>query len=144
MRSFITTTILLLTCSASAAVFDHPPTDTELVDRSDLVVVGTVRHAGSRAQNAWLVTDYELAVEETLKGSAAPIITITEAGGTANGRILFIADSATYAVGERVLAFLHRAPDGTYYTAFMKLGKFEFARNTHGVSVLVRDMEDFA
>src|SRR5438477_2603264 len=108
MRSFITTTILLLTCSASAAVFDHLPTDAELVDRSDLVVIGTVRHAASRVRpdNGWVVTDYELAVEETLKGTAAPAITVTEVGGVAEGRILYIADSATYAVGGRLRVFV--------------------------------------
>src|SRR4051812_45564590 len=107
MRSFITATaLLLLACAASAAVFDHLPTDAELVHRSDLVVVGTVRHAAARVQNAWIVTDYELAVEETLKGTAGPVITITEAGGEVGGRMLYIADGATYQVGERVMVFL--------------------------------------
>src|SRR5436305_6719485 len=111
MRSFITTTILLLACSASAVVFDHLPTDTELVDRSDLVVVATVRHAASRIRpdNGWVITDYELAVEETLKGPADRTITVTEVGGVAEGRFTVISDAATYSVGERVLVFLHRA-----------------------------------
>src|SRR5438105_2414939 len=139
--------LLMSVCAtaASAAVFDHLPTDAELVDRSDLVVIATVRHAASRVRpdNGWVVTDYELAVEETLKGTAAPAITVTEVGGVAEGRILYIADSATYAVGERLLLFLHRATDGTYFTAFMKLGKFEFTRNPQGTSVFVRDADEF-
>src|SRR5438128_3600216 len=131
MRSFITTTVLLLACSASAAVFDHLPTDTELVDRSDLVVVATVRHAASRVRpdNGWVVTDYELAVEETLKGNAGPTITVTEVGGVVGERFTVISDGARYTAGEHVLVFLRRASDGTYYTASMELGKFEFARN---------------
>src|SRR5258705_7519656 len=145
MRSFITTTLLLLACAASAAVFDHLPTDTELVDRSDLVVVGTVRHAASRVRpdNGWVVTDYELAVEETLKGAAAETITLTEVGGSVDGRMTLISDSASYTVGERVLVFLHRASDGAYYTTAMSFGKFEFARNAQGASVLVRSTGDF-
>src|SRR5436309_1574909 len=120
MRSYTTTiAALLFVCAtaASAAVFDHLPTDTELVDRSDLVVVATVRRAASRIRpdNGWVVTDYELAVEETLKGPADRTITVTEVGGVAEGRFTVISDAATYSVGERVLVFLHRASDGTYY-----------------------------
>src|SRR5437016_8673366 len=138
--------LLMSVCAtvASAAVFDHLPTDAELVDRSDLVVIGTVRHAASRVRpnNGWVVTNYELAVEETLKGTAAPAITLTEVGGVAEGRFTVIEDAATYESGKRVLVFLHRASDGTYYTASMKLGKFEFTRNAQGASVMVRDTGD--
>jgi hypothetical protein len=145
MRSFITTTVLLFACAASAAVFDHLPSDTELIDRSDLVVVGTVRHAASRIRpdNGWVVTDYELAVEETLKGTANQTITLTEVGGAADGRFTVISDSARYTVGERVLVFLHRASGGTYYTTGMNFGKFEFARNAQGAIALVRDTGEF-
>src|SRR5262249_21670303 len=52
-------------------------------------------------------------------------------------------DGARYAAGERVMAFLRRAGDGTYFTASMQMGKFEFARNAQGASVLVRDAGEF-
>src|SRR5947209_7758649 len=141
MRNIFALLVSVCATPASAAVFDHLPTDAELVDRSDLVVIGTVRHAASRVRpdNGWVITDYELAVEETLKGTAAPAITLTEVGGVAGGRFTVIDDSATYTSGERVLVFLHRASDGTYYTASMKLGKFELTRNAQGASVVVRD-----
>jgi hypothetical protein len=139
--------LLMIVCAtaASATVFDHLPTDTELVERSELVVIGTVRSAASRVRpdNGWVVTDYELAVEETLKGTAAPTITLTEVGGVADGRFTVIEDAATYTPGQRVLLFLHRAGDGAYFTAAMKLGKFEFTRNAQGASVLVRDTGEF-
>src|SRR5258706_16231356 len=123
MRSFITTTFLLLACAASAAVFDHLPTDAELTNRSDLVVVGTVRHAASRVRpdNGWVVTDYELSIEETLKGSAPGTITVTEVGGVAGERFTVVSDGPTYAAGQRVMAFLRRASDGTYFTTAMEL-----------------------
>jgi hypothetical protein len=148
MRLFVSKTIaLLIVCAtgASAAVFDHLPSDGELVGRSDLVVVGTVHRAASRIRpdNGWVVTDYELSVEETLKGVAAQTITVTEVGGVADGRFTVVSDGASYANGERVLAFLRRASDGTYFTTAMELGKFEFARNAHGASVLLRDSGEF-
>src|SRR5947207_2406814 len=148
MRASISRILALLFVCASAAsgaVFDHLPSDAELVGRSDLVVIGTVRHAASRIRpdNGWVVTDYELAVEETLKGTAVPTITVTEVGGEADGRITLISDAASYTAGERVLVFLHRASDGTYYTTAMNFGKLEFARNAHGASVLIRNTGAF-
>ena len=109
--------LLMIVCAtaASAAVFDHLPTDAELVDRSDLVVIGTVRHAASRVRpdNGWVIPDSPLTVEETLKGSAAPTITLTEVGGVVGGRFTAIEDAATYTSGERVLVFVHAAGAGT-------------------------------
>jgi hypothetical protein len=145
MRKLFAFLTLVCAAAAPAAVFDHLPTDAELVNRADLVAIGTIRHAASRVRpdNGWVITDYELAVEETLKGTAAPAITLTEVGGVADGWFTVISDAATYRSGERVLVFLHRASDGTYYTASMKLGKFEFTRNAQGASVLVRDTGEF-
>src|SRR5689334_1039391 len=113
MRKFCVLLTLVCATAASAAVFDHLPTDAELVDRSDLVVIGTIRQAASRVRpdNGWVITDYQLAVEETLKGAAGEAITLTEVGGTAGGRFTVISDAATYTSGERVLVFLHRAGD---------------------------------
>src|SRR2546430_13998964 len=92
MRASISRTLaLLIVCAAgaSAAVFDHLPSDAELLGRSDLVVVGTVRRAASRIRpdNGWVVTDYELAGEETLKGAAGGAITLAGGGGGGGGRI---------------------------------------------------------
>src|SRR5207244_5399282 len=104
----------------------------------------TVKRAAAhiRPDNGWVVTDYEMAVEETLKGVARDTITVTEVGGVAEGRFTVVSDSATYATGERVLVFLHRAGDGTYYTTAMTHGKFEFARNASGESVVLRDTSE--
>src|SRR5207248_9064397 len=59
-------------------------------------------------------------------------------GGVADGRFTVISDAATYSVGERVLVFLHRASDGTYYTTSMELGKFELTR-----SLAIRNTGEF-
>src|SRR5215218_11508714 len=103
--------LLLLSSAAFAAVFDHRPTDRELADRSDLIVVATVRGATARIepQTGWVLTDYELAVEETLKGTASGTITITEVGGVDGDRFSVVTDGVSYAAGERVLVFLRRA-----------------------------------
>src|ERR1051326_3664200 len=82
MRKTFALLILVCATAATPAVFDHLPTDAELVDRSDLVVIGTVRNAAARVRpdTGWVITDYQFAVEETLKGAADPTITLTEIG----------------------------------------------------------------
>jgi len=131
--------LLFLSTAVSAAVFDHLPTDRELADRSDLIVVAAVRAASTRIepQTGWVLTDYELSVEETLKGAAGGTVTITEVGGVAGDRFTVVADGVSYAAGERVLVFLRRAKDGSYFTTSMTFGKFEFARDAKGTSVLL-------
>src|SRR5690242_18495928 len=147
MRSFTSKTLALLflcATSVSAAVFDHLPTDRELVDRSELVVVGTVRRAESRIRpdTGWVVTDYEIAVEETLKGSPSATVIVSEVGGVAEGRFTVVSDGVTYRVGQRVMTFLRPTGDGSYVTTAMSNGKFEFARNGEGASIVLRDSGD--
>lgn len=132
---------------AQGAVYEHIPTDRELTDRSDMVVIATVRDAVARQRtDGTIVTDYRFAVERTLKGAPPEKsngeITVTEFGGILGDRVMFVSDGATYARGERVMAFLRRRADGTYFTTSMSLGKFEFTRTPHGESALVRSSEE--
>jgi hypothetical protein len=120
----------------TAATFDLP-SDRELLDRADVVVVATVLSSAARqASDGWILTDSQLHVEDVLKGHAPAAIVVSEAGGYLNGRGIDIAGSATYTPGSRVLAFLRQRADGTYYTAYMSLGKYRFAKE-----LLVRDAD---
>jgi len=138
----LTAAVFLLASAASATVFQSA-TDRQLVDRSEAVVVATVRDAASRVRaDGYVVTDYRLDVEQTLKGAAAGSITVSEIGGTAGSRFTFISDSATYTPGERVMVFLRRRGDGTYFTTSMAMGKFTFTRNARGEAVVTRDVSE--
>jgi hypothetical protein len=133
---------LAMATSLYATVF-QPTTDRELIDRSQLIVVATVRDASPHLRpDGYVATDYHLAVEETLKGSAAGVITVSEIGGAANGRFTFIADSATYTPGERVLAFLKARGDGTWFTTSMAIGKFSYGHNMRGQTIVTRDVSE--
>lgn len=132
----------LLASAASATVF-QPTNDRQLVDRSDAVVVATVRDASSHVRaDGYVVTDYRFDVEQTLKGAAAGTITVSEIGGTAGSRFTFISDSASYAPGERVMVFLRKRNDGTYFTTSMAMGKFSFTRTARGEAVVTRDVSE--
>lgn len=138
----IVTFVLLLASTVSATVF-KPTSDRQLVDRSDAVVVATVRDAVARLRSdGYVVTDYHFDVEETLKGAAARTITVSEIGGSTGQRFTFITDSATYTPGERVMVFLKKRSDGTYFTTSMAMGRFSFTRNARGEAVVVREASE--
>lgn len=105
--------------------------------------MATVRDAVSRVRaDGYVVTDYRLDVEQTLKGSATGTITVSEVGGAAGERFTFIADSAAYTPGERVMVFLKNRGDGTYFTTSMAMGKFSFTRNASGEAVVTREVSE--
>src|SRR3954466_4218382 len=121
----------------------QPTSDRQLVDRSESVVVATVRDAASHVRaDGYVVTDYRLDVEQTLKGTAAGTITVSEIGGTAGSRFTFISDAAAYTPGERVMVFLKKRGDGTYFTTSMAMGKFSFTRNARGEAVVTREVSE--
>jgi len=138
----LTVFLLFLASAASATVFQST-NDRQLTDRSDAVVIATVRDASSHVRaDGYVVTDYRFDVEQTLKGTAAETITVSEVGGRAGDRFTFIADSAAYAPGERVMVFLRRRGDGTYFTTGMAMGKFSFTRNARGEAVVTRNVSE--
>ncbi len=135
-RALLVVCLFLVASTLSAATFDLP-SDRELLDRADVVVVATVLSSAAReASDGWILTDSQLRIEEVLKGHAPAAIVVSEAGGFANGHGIDIAGSAVYTPGTRVLAFLRQRTDGTYYTAYMSLGKYRFSKE-----LLVRDAD---
>jgi hypothetical protein len=135
---------LILAGSLSAATFE-PITDAALTRRSDVVVVAHVLDSSSRVTpDGVIVTDYRLAVEDVLKGSAGATLVVTEAGGTANGLIMAIPGSAEYERGSRVVSFLRHRPDGTLFTTSMTLGAFVIERRPDGVEIATRREEGAA
>lgn len=122
---------------AFAATFEVP-SDSQLLERADVVVVATVTGSENRPGNdRTIFTDSRLRVEQALKGSVPSEIVVSEAGGFVNGRGMIVAGSASYEPGTRVLAFLRQRDDGTYFTAYMALGKYRFAGE-----LLVRDAKE--
>lgn len=132
----------LLASAASATVFQQT-TDRQLLDRSEAVVVATVKDASSHVRaDGYVVTDYRFDVEQTLKGTAAGTIIVSEVGGVSGQRFTFISDGASYTPGERVMVFLKKRSDGTYFTTSMAMGKFSFTRTARGEAVVTRDVSE--
>ncbi len=120
----------------AAATFELP-TDAQLRDRADVIVVATVLGAQSREGGDRMIwTDNHLHVEQVLKGSARADIVVSEAGGFANGHGVIVAGTPRYEAGTRVVVFLRERGDGTFLTANMALGKYQFEGD-----FLVRDAQ---
>ena len=142
MRRTVLAALVLATLASAvrAATFDRV-TDAQLRQQADLIVVAQVESAVSRQTGRTVFTDYKLRVEETLRGSAPKVVTVTELGGAAGELIMIIPGSASYEPGTRVVAFLHANGDGRYSTASMAFGAFRFARAADGREVLVRSTD---
>ncbi|MEK6373094.1 MAG: PKD domain-containing protein [Acidobacteriota bacterium] len=139
LRVYWLTCVLAMAAAAASATTIIMPTDEQLVAKSPLIVQGTVvsTRAVSREGRIW--TETKLAVEQTLKGSAAGTIIIREIGGEVEGRISKIYGAPSYEPGQRVMAFLTPTPRGDYQTMDLFVGKFAEARMMNGERLWVRD-----
>ncbi len=143
-RSAVAVCLFLLAATLSAATFDLP-SDRDLLDRADVVVVATVLQSSPRAADGGMIyTDHQLRIEEVLKGTVGASTVVREAGGIIDGRGVVIAGSAEYEPGARVLTFLRRRADGTYFTVFMGLGVYQFPRETQVLIRTAEGIETFA
>ena len=97
-----------------------------LAARSVAAVLGTVSSVRSEmAAGGAVVTRIAIEPEQVMLGALPPgRVTVQERGGTVGSRSERIFGSAEYRVGERVLAFLSRGPDGALHTTAMAMGKF--------------------
>jgi hypothetical protein len=115
------------------------PEDRLLVDRADAIVVATVLDSCSRfSETMGIETVTTLRVEEAIKGPLGPVVDIVEPGGTYGEMNQVLAGAPVFDRGEHVLLLLFGRPDGEWAVLDLALGKFSFARDTRGQSLLVR------
>ena len=100
--------IALLATPAAATVALHLD-DTQQAERSDLVVLATVRtQKVVRGEDGRPYTHTTLEVERALKGKVAARarVVVRQMGGTLDGKTLRIPGDAEFVPGERVVTFL--------------------------------------
>ena len=107
-----------LAAGPAGAASQQPLALNEMVDLSDEIVVGKVISETSRWEGRLIVTVATVAVEETIKGTGAPMLEITQLGGTAvhpqSGLAMTMTASTQVSLkpGEDVLLFVHRTSAG--------------------------------
>ncbi len=104
----------------------------ELTDNSDMILTGRI----ARTWTAWdsdhkyIWTHYELRVSGAHKGGAPALVEFAEPGGIAGGVGMSIAGTVGYTVGENVLVFLQRMPNGYLRTTGWGQGKYRVDADT--------------
>jgi hypothetical protein len=98
----------------------------DLVERSEFVL-----HARClRSWSAWdeqkrvIWTHTELLLAESLKGTAATTIVVSEPGGMVGDVGMTVEGAPRYRSGEEVVVFLYRTPQGLLRTRGLSQGKF--------------------
>ncbi len=139
-----------LATPTSAATVEHLNL-TQLVDMSELVVIGTVTAQGTRVEEAPLriFTETAFELEQVVQGhKARPYLVLEQAGGVAyegtdRAITLTVPGYPTYQVGERVLLFLTRTAVGTLVVTGLGQGKYTLYDDPKtGVTMAARDLRD--
>ena len=119
------------------------PTDAELIQRADDIVIatGVASLPGEPAR-----TQFVLRIEEVLKGVRAKDqhLVVSELGGRAGDRTLIVAGAPAYEPGVRYLVFTESGSQGEPITFGMSLGQFELDGGRafrRGISGFDRNLE---
>ena len=106
--------------------------DTEaLTGGSNDIVVGRVEGTRSywNPARTKILTDVTVAVDQTVKGSGAPRLVLTQLGGEVDGVRTTVEGGPLFAPGEEVLLFVWRDARGRAQVNGLSQGKFEIARD---------------
>lgn len=89
-----------------------------------------------------IVSQVQLQVEETLKGTPPGNLWLSVDGGTLNGLTLRVSGLPTMAVGERAVFFVDEAPNGSHKPHLQGLGilKLDSTDTVQGSRLLLRDI----
>lgn len=118
--------VLLLGALPLTATTYVMPTDDELMDRAELIVIGTVEGAQSATGFRGPATDHQIRVERVLKGFvlASDLLVRVPGGVSPDGNLHRVHGSPRLDVGQRVLLFLN--PDGGQFRVVdLELGVFK-------------------
>ena len=164
VRSFCLVALVAAFAVPGFAVTYVVPTDAELIQQSDdIVVVTGLASTVERNARGGIVTRYMLRIEEVLKGSrrVGSHLVVTERGGVLGGRATFIPGTPEYAPGGRYLVFTGTDRNMEATTWGMGLGQFHLiedrgrmlavrfeihgfdARNLDVHAERARDVQDF-
>jgi len=117
--------MLLLVYRATATLIPRLSFE-QLTDSSELIVSGRIAGTWTAwdTEHKYIWTHYSLSVASSLKGSAAPVVEFAEPGGVAGSRVMTIAGTVNYRVGDNIVVFLSRMPNGYLRTAGWSQGKY--------------------
>jgi hypothetical protein len=131
--------LLALFYGASWATLVPTMTLEDLASKSQSVVHGKVMRTWSAWDNnqQMIWTHYEVAVSESLKGTAQGKLVVSEPGGTVGETSMLIAGTPVYEVGEEIVVFTEATPIGYARTCGWGQGKFRVSATQDGMRKVV-------
>jgi hypothetical protein len=98
----------------------------QLTDASETVASGAITQSWAAwdSEHKYIWTHYRMSVAEVVKGARATSIEFAEPGGAVGDLTMAIAGTVTYRVGDRVVVFLSRMPNGYLRTTGWAQGKY--------------------
>jgi len=98
----------------------------ELIDQSERIVSGQVTRSWTDwdREHKFIWTHYELSVASVQKGTPESTVVLSEPGGNVGIQGMTIAGAVVYQVGDRVLVFLQRMPNGYLRTTGWSQGRY--------------------
>ena len=152
-------TVLVISAAWSGKAVNAPQTDSpvgtslttglslkDMIDRSDLIALGSCVDTKSVWVDRTLVTLATISVAETFKGSEAGTITVALPGGIDANRKFPVAmtypGAPRIAPGEDVILFLtaHGEAAGSYAVTGFSQGKFSIVKDEEGQQIVTRDL----
>jgi hypothetical protein len=125
------TALVFVLIPASRATTIPRLTFENLTDTSELIISGRVTQSWAAwdAEHKYIWTHYLLSVSETVKGAHASSVEFAEPGGSLANTAMNIAGTVTYSIGESVVVFLSRMPNGYLRTTGWAQGKYRLDEN---------------
>ena len=122
---------LVLACSfvlvSSATATSVPRISfNEMTDQSEVIATGHITRTWSDwdSTHKYIWTHYEMSVASTYKGQGAQTVVISEPGGVVGAMGIEVAGAVRYGVGDDVLVFLQRMPNGFLRTTGWGQGQY--------------------
>ncbi len=140
-RVYGLTCVLMVAATGLVATTIVMPTDEQLVEKTPLIVEGTILSTTTIDHGGSIWTESIVEVSRVLKGKAAKTLVVRELGGEIENRITKVFGSPEYRAGEHVLLFLTPTPRGDYQTVDLFVGKFTEETMMNGRKLWARDLE---
>ncbi len=123
--------LLFLSCLPSAATQIDRRSPRELAGEATLVVRGQVKSQRSfwNAAHTRILTEIEIEVRQSFKGSPASRIRVLQAGGVADGVRMTVHGVPSWRPGEDVLLYLEPSLGDRFRVAGLSQGKFGLQRD---------------
>jgi hypothetical protein len=138
MRKWMIFALLTASCAAMPGSTLLQLSLNDMIQKSTVIVHGTVQPTYSAFRGAMIYTHYQVQVTNTFKGAAAQTWDIAVPGGMVNGVQQYFAGAPALIAGQDYLLFLWTSKTGLTQVIGLSQGLFNVNRNSSGQLIVSR------